>query len=223
MLRELCVVGALASLLPGCNLAKVEAQAPFEVVIHVVSDPGHPLPGAIVMKGGKEGPQTGTDGRVTVPIPGQEGEQVDLTIKCPSDYVSPTKPITVLLRRYVGTKLPEFEAACPPAVRHMVVAIRADNGPNLPVKILDKVVGYTDAAGAFTYALPLRTGDGIEVMLDTSGAPRLSPKNPSKPLTMAAYDDILTFDQKFQVAEEKHVYRRKQVPVEIKGPHRGWP
>jgi hypothetical protein len=222
--RGLFPVGACLLLLPlaalGCNL-KPEPIPPFEIVVRVSSDPGHPLPGATVMKGGKEGPQTGIDGKVSVKIAGMEGETVDLMIRCPADYVSPTRPISVLLRRNTGTKLPEYETACPPAMRHLVVAVRADNGGNLPVKVLDRVVGYTDPNGAFTYALPLRPGDGIEMVLDTTNAPLLSPKNPSTLLTMKAYDDVVTFDQKFQVAEVKKVYKAKQRPVAI-GPRRGW-
>ncbi len=210
----------LVAAVPGCNV-KPDVAPPFEIMVNVTSDPGHPLPGAVVMKGGKEGPATGTDGKVTVKIAGQEGEQIDLTIKCPTDYISPTKPLAVLLRRNVGTKLAEYSATCPPAVRHMVVAVRADNGGNLPVKVLDKVVGYTDANGAFTYALPLRPGDGVEMMLDTSGNPLLTPKNPSTILTMKPYDDVLTFDQKFNVAEVKRVYHAPKRPVAI-GPHRGF-
>jgi hypothetical protein len=200
---------------------KPEPVPPFEIIVHVVSDPGHPLPGAIVMKGGKEGPSTGSDGKVNVKIGGQEGESVDLMIKCPADYVSPTRAISVLLRRNTGTKLPEYDASCPPAIRHMVVAVRADNGANLPVKVLDKIVGYTDGAGAFTYALPLRPGDGVEMVLDTTNFPLVTPKNPSKLLTMSPFDDVQTFDQKFQVAEVKKVYHVKARPQAI-GPRRGF-
>lgn len=219
---SLVAVGALALPLAasGCDLKPAPAP-PFEIVVHVSSDPGKPLPGAVVMKGGKEGPSTGIDGKVSVKIGGQEGETVDLTIKCPPDYVSPQHPIAVLLRRNAGTKLAEYEASCPPAIRHMVVAVRADNGGNLPVRVLDKVVGYTDPNGAFTYALPLRPGDGVEMMLDTSGNPLLSPKNPTAKLTMKPYDDVVTFDQKFQVevVKKKAVYRN--IPRAI-GPRRGY-
>ncbi len=205
----------------GCGL-QAEPPPPFEIVISVSSDPGHPLPGVIVMKGGKEAPsRTGADGKLSLKIGGQEGETLDLMVKCPPDYVSPTKPISVLLRRNAGTKLPEYEAACPPAVRHMVVAVRADNGANLPVKVLDRVVGYTDAAGAFTYALPLRPGDGVEMTLDTSKNPLLSPQNPTAMLTMKPYDDVVTFDQKFQVAEVKKKVVHVNRPTAI-GPRRGW-
>jgi hypothetical protein len=221
MMRGISVAGALlvASLASGCNL-KPEPTPPFEIIINVESDKGHPLPGAVVMKGGKEGPATDATGKVIVKIGGQEGESVDLMIKCPADYVSPTKPIPVLLRRNTGTKLAEYDASCPPAIRHMVVAVRADNGANLPVKVLDRVVGYTDAAGAFTYAVPLRPGDGIEMMLDTSANPLVTPKNPTALLTMKPYDDVVTFDAKLNVAVVKAVVHHVIRPTAI-GPRRG--
>jgi hypothetical protein len=220
MRMALPFVGLLAPLLVSCSL-KADPAAPFELSIHVQSDPGHPLPGAIITKGGKEGPSTGIDGKVNVKIAGQEGESIDLMIKCPPDYISPTKPISVSLRRIVGGKLPEYEASCPPAVRHLVVAVRADNGPNLPVRILDRVVGRTDVNGAFTYALPLRPGDGVELTLDTTGIDRITPKNPSTAIVMKPFDDVVTFDQKFQwAAESKKVYKPFNRPIQI-GPRRG--
>jgi hypothetical protein len=213
------VVPLFALPLASCNM-KPDPTPPFEILVKVSSDPGRPLPGAVIMKGGKEGPSTGPDGKVSVKIGGQEGESVDLMVKCPADYISPVHPISVLLRRNTGTKLAEYEANCPPAVRHMVVAVRADNGANLPVKILGHTVGYTDANGAFTYAIPLRPGDGVEMMIDTSSNPLISPKNPSALLTMKPYDDVVTFDQKFQIAEVKRVYHQRQIPRAI-GPRRG--
>jgi hypothetical protein len=112
-------------------------------------------------------------------------------------------------------------------VRHLVVAVRAENGPNLPVKILDRIVGRTDANGAFTYALPLRPGDGVDLMLDTTGIDRITPKNPSTSIVMKPYDDVVTFDQKFQWADVKKVYvagpvRPTAIVQRSAGPHRGF-
>jgi hypothetical protein len=167
-------------------------------VVRVESDPGHPLPGAIIAKGGKDGPSTGPDGRVSLKIPGQEGESVDLTVKCPTDYVSSNKLLTVSLRR--GSKLPEYDWSCPPAIRHLVVALRADNGPNLPVTYFGKTIGRTDANGAFTYLFALRPGDGVELLIDTNekGNERIHPTNPSFSATVKPYDDIVTFEQRFK-------------------------
>jgi hypothetical protein len=203
----LSVVGATS----GCAEAPASAH-PFDVVVTVSSDPGQPLQGARIMKSGKAGPSTDLDGKVGVELAGNEGEVVDLMVSCPSDFVSPTKPIPVLLRRNTGGKPAEYYASCPPAVRHMVVAVRADNGAHLPVKVLGQTVGYTDANGAFTYAVALHPGDGVEMTLDTTGRPLMTPQNPSALLTMQGYDDVVTFNQRFHV----------RAPVAPAGPrHRG--
>lgn len=221
--RLLSLTGSLALAVPflssGCNL-KAEPPAPFETLITVTSDPGVPVPGAVITKGGKEGPSTGAEGKVTLKIGGTDGESVDLMVKCPADLVSPIKPVTVLLRRNTGAKLPQYDVLCPPKIRHMVVAVRADNGPNLPVKVYGKTVGYTDAHGAFTYALPLAPGDGVEMSIDTSGNPLISPHSPSTILTMKPYDDVVTFDQKFKVKViPKPPPKPRIVPIQIRPRH----
>jgi hypothetical protein len=223
MRQSLALIGLLALPFISC---KPEPAPPFEISIRVLSD-GHPLPGAVITKGGKDGPATGPDGKVVVKIPGQEGEVVDLMVRCPPDYISPTKALGAGLRRITDGRLPEYEISCPPAVRHLVVAVRAENGPNLPVKILDRIVGRTDANGAFTYALPLRPGDGVDLMLDTTGIDRITPKNPSTSIVMKPYDDVVTFDQKFQWADVKKVYvagpvRPTAIVQRSAGPHRGF-
>jgi len=225
MRSPLVAVAALGLLgaLTSCDAVKPAGQAPFEIVVKVESDPGHPLPGAIIMKGGKEGPATGPEGKVTLKIPGQEGESVDLMVRCPADYVSSPKPLTVSLRR--GSKLPEYTWSCPPAIRHMVVAVRADNGPNLPVVWFGRVIGRTDSNGAFTALFPLRPGDGLELTLDTSekSNERIHPKNPTGSFTMKPYDDVVTFDQKFSWDPPPvHYVARPNLPQRILPKKTAW-
>ena len=174
--------------------------APFEIIVRVESDPGTPVVDAVIMKGGKEGPHTGPDGKVDLKIGGKEGETVDLMVRCPAEYVTVSKPLTVLLRRISGGKLPEYPWICAPTMRNLVVAVRADNGPNLPITSYGKVIGRTDASGAFTWAFKAKPGDGVELILDTSepGNERIHPKMPSGTFTVKAYDDVVTFDQRFK-------------------------
>jgi hypothetical protein len=205
LLASVAVVCALAST-TACNAFKTAPPAPFDIVVRVESDPGHPVAGAALIKAGNVGPSTGPDGSVQVKIGGLEGETVDLSVRCPAGFVSPLRPLSVLLRRNVGGKLPEYKTECPPEVRHMVIAVRADNGANLPVKVLNQLVGYTDGAGSFTHTVTLKPGDGVDMTIDTSNHPLLSPQNPSRTLTMAPHDDVVTFDQKFDVAVIKKPY-----------------
>jgi hypothetical protein len=198
-MRELGGWLVLLGALEGCAQLTEPPLPPFEVAIRVESDPGRPLVGAIIMKGGKEGPSTGADGRVAVKIAGIEGESVDLTVKCPPDYVSPTKPINVILHRIAGPKLVEYDVSCPPTLRRMVVAVRADNGANLPVVYLGHELTRTDATGAATLLFQLRPGEQFELGFDTTekGNERIRPQNPTQAFVMRAADDIVTFDQKF--------------------------
>lgn len=218
-MRKLLATLALLAGVTSCDVVKPVSQAPFEILVRVESDPGRPLPGAIIMKGGKEGPTTGADGSVTLKIPGQEGESVDLIVRCPADYVTSPKPLTVSLRR--GSKLPEYTWSCPPAIRHMVVAVRAENGPNLPVVWFGRVIGRTDGNGAFTALFPLKPGDPLELTLDTSDKAyeRIHPKNPTGSFTMKPYDDVVTFDQKFNWDPVAVHYVKRQIPVKILPKH----
>jgi hypothetical protein len=215
-LVSLAATAALGLLGTSCEMLKPPPPAPFEVVVRVESDPGRPLAGAIIAKGGKDGPSTGPDGKVTLKILGQEGESVDLTVKCPTDYVSSTKMLTVSLRR--GSKLPEYDWSCPPAIRHLVVALRTDGGPSLPVNYLGRTIGHTEN-GAFTYMFALRPGDGVELQLDTTGVERIHPISPTITATVKPFDDIVTFEQRFKVDPAPVIYHAGPVrPVDINRP-----
>lgn len=174
----------------------------------VESDPGRPVSGAVVFRNSKPIGTTGPDGRTMLTLPGAEGEITDVTVKCPDTYTSPTKPTSIRLTRLVDkTKVPEYAVSCPPTVRHVVVAVKADNGPHLPVIYLNRAVTRTDASGAAHFALEVTPGAQFQVTLDTTekGNERLKPQNPSRPFTVGQQDDILLFEQKFDV-EKKPVF-----------------
>jgi len=52
-------------------------------------------------------------------------------------------------------------------MRRVVVAVRAENGPNLPVMYLDRAVTRTDAGGAASFALEVPPGSQFTVALNT--------------------------------------------------------
>jgi hypothetical protein len=186
-----------ATLALGCSNS--DQPVPFPVTIRVESDPGVPLAGATLTKAGKESTPTGPDGRVTLTLFGKEGETVALFVRCPPGFVSPMAPIAVGLRRSTEGKLPEYDALCPPSIRHMVVAVRAENGPNLPVLYLGRPIGRTNAVGAATLLFGLHPGDALQLKLDTTekGNERLVPASPSKSWIMKTQDDIVVLDQTF--------------------------
>lgn len=173
---------------------------PYSVIIHVDSDPGLGLPGAIISRNGKDLAITGPDGRATITMNGNDGEASDFAVRCPADFTSPTAPVSVTIRRLSGGgKAPEYTTSCPPNVRHVVVAVRADGGPNLPILYLGKPVGKTDSAGAAHLLLAMRPGDQFELQLDTSAVARLLPPSPQRIFVVKDADDMQEFDQKFSL------------------------
>jgi len=181
---------------------------PFHVAVVVEGDPGNPIAGASIQQssGSKVLATTDARGRAELTLRGADGDQVDTNVKCPVGYQSPQKPLSVRISRLAeGSKAPEFKVSCPPAMRHIVVAIKAENGANLPVTYLGKVVAKTDASGAAHVAIDLPPGAGFAIGLDTTDATKVKPQMPSKPFTIGQSDDIFLWEQKFEVEKKKVV------------------
>jgi hypothetical protein len=200
-----------ALIIGGCNMfAAVQDTQPFDILIKVESDPGAPVGGASISHNGKVVSSTGIDGRAKLTLPGKEGDALDFSVECPAEFVSPNKPITVYLHRMADkTKLAEYNTVCPPSTRKLVVSVRAENGPYLPVLYLGKPVARTDASGTAHILLMMRPGDQFELQLDTSekGNERLRPKMPTGTFAMREHDDLQSFDQKFFLEKQKVVFR----------------
>jgi hypothetical protein len=187
-----------------CNRARPSRT--YDLLIRVNGDPGRPLPGARVLYQGKQVGISRDNGVVKLSIDGSEGEVFPFTVACPEGFRSPSKPIDITLRRLADpSRPPEFSASCPPLKRSVVVAVRADNGPNLPVIYLGQEVARTDTAGAAHVLLSLPPGEEFELSLDTSGAysSRLRPQKPSARFSVKNEDDILIFHVPFTVEVEK--------------------
>jgi hypothetical protein len=115
--------------------------------------------------------------------------------------------------------LPEFSVSCQPLTRSVVVAVRADNGPDLPVRYLGQEVARTDASGAAHLLLSLAPQEEFELTLDTSDrrAENLRPQNPSARFTVKDGDEILTFNVPFAI-ESRAVAKpriKRDVPVRL--------
>lgn len=219
MMRPLVAAAVAAAIAAGssCKNFDPPPPPPFKIFVKVESDPGKALPGAVVIRKNKTLATTGPDGRAMLTIAGAEGEVTDVIIHCPEAYQSPAKPVGIRLTRIAdGTKVPEYNVSCPPTLRRVVVAVKAENGANLPVVYLNRRVTRTDASGAAHFALQVAPGTQFQVTLDTSEqGDRLKPKSPSKPFTVGRQDDILLFEQTFQVKKKKRRVYRPHIPRKI--------
>lgn len=206
-----CVLGAAAS--AGCKDLDPPPPPPFQLYVKVESDPGRPVQAATVARANNKNPvSTGTDGRAMLTIAGAEGDVVDLFVKCPESFTSPPKPIPVRLTRLADkSRIPEYAASCPPSLRKVVIAVKAENGPFLPVLYLNKMITKTDASGAAHFALEVAPGAQFNVTLDTAEHIKLKPVSPSKPFTVGQTDEILVWEQKFDVEKTRVVVFKPQV------------
>lgn len=195
----------MVSALTGCKGFDPPPPRPFQVTVKVESDPGRPLAEALVVRDNKTLATTGADGRALLTLSGTDGEVVDFHVRCPERFQSPVKATSVRLTRLAEkSKIPEYGILCPPTTRRVVVAVKAENGPNLPVVILNRMVARTDTAGAAHFTLDVQPGAQFNVTLDTSekGNERIKPQNPSKPFAAGQQDDVILFEQKFQVEKK---------------------
>jgi len=184
-----------------------EGTVQLRVLVKVTGDPDQPVKGAKVMYAGKSIAQTDDKGIAKLDLSGREGDSYSVTISCPSGYTSPSKGETITVRRQTDpSKLPEYDVTCEPSSRVVVVAVRAENGPNLPVLYLGREVARTDAAGAAHVLLKdVKRDDSLALTISTAGKGQedLRPQSPTASFTVKGQDDIFLFDQTFTVEKKK--------------------
>jgi len=218
-LRRLASLGALvlgARVLAGCE---DPPPPPFEVIVRVESDPNKALPNVPVFGGGKQRGVTGPDGSFKMKLGGADGDAIDLKVECPpgtrGDASNATK---LVIRRLEGGKATEYPTFCRPAHRVVVLGVRAENGANLPIKYLDKVVARTDVAGAAHFALVAAPGDDVRLVVDTSEAPMLKPASPELHFRVVDTDTVTALETRFAIEKKAKptVYAAPKGPTRIR-------
>ena len=193
-----------------------DSKQPFTANISVSSDPGTGTPGPELLAAGRTLATTDANGSAQVSLQGAEGDTVAIAVHCPAGFQSPPEPIGVSLRRFSsGSRAPSFAARCAPMTRTIVVGIRAENGPDLPIVYLGKEVGRTDAWGAAHVVLNVKANEPVTLGLDTKsrseGRLKLRPESPTLTFVAKDKDDFVTLDQRFEI--ERAVVRTKMTPV----------
>jgi hypothetical protein len=206
------MVVALAAGTGACADATTQLRAQ-EAVLRVDSDPGVPLANAAVSYDGKLLTRTASDGGARLRVTGREGDVFRVGVACPAGYeaVTPVE-LDVVVRRDETGRLPEFAVRCARTLRRAVVAVRATNGPRLPILHLGREVGRTDASGAATLALDVQPGTDVELVLDTHAEKRIHPASPTLSFKAPSTDDLVLLDQKFIVD------RPRLVRAVVRGP-----
>ncbi len=216
-------LGVLSILAVACNSTADEtpSKLAFAADMRITSDPDHGIGGAELSHAGNRLATTDSEGRAHLSLHGAEGDNVALSVQCPAGFQSPAEPITFALRRLSeGSRAPSFAAQCAPLTRSVVVGIRAENGPNLPVTYLGKEIARTDASGAAHVVLNVKASEPVTVGLYTKAGgdkrPRLRPENPTLTFVPKEKDDFVTLEQKFEVERGA----RAKAPSRSGGPTR---
>jgi hypothetical protein len=198
------LVGLASMASAGCD--RGAGASTYAVSVVVEADPSKPVASASIVRDGTALGTTGADGKATVRLRGAEGDVAAVGVRCPADYAAVGAPLEIPLHRLADpTSVPTYRFVCSPETRTLVVAVRATNGPNLPVLYLGKEVGRTDSSGAAHVELHLRPGERFELTLGTNepNAARLMPQNPSLVFVAKDQDDLLFFDQRFNLEKPK--------------------
>jgi hypothetical protein len=212
--RTTLILAALA--LAGCGSAKppIHSQS---AEIRVENDASHPVEGASVLVNGEAVGSTRPDGRAEVKVRGIAGDHFRINLNCPDGY-RPATPDThdIYVTPSLSGPAPELYFRCESTVRKAIIAVRAENGADLPVRYLGREVGHTDDHGAATVMIEGEEGETFELVLDTSRSARLHPQNPALTFQMGTKDESYVFDQKFitEKAKKGPVFRPR-VPVRI--------
>lgn len=204
---EVLLVAACSTLDPS-----PEPSRTFPVQLSVKRDAVNAVAGVQIFEGERLLGTTDASGRVQLELSGVEGGTAALGVKCPDGFASPQLPLTVGLRRLSpNSPAPRFNSECVPLVHSIVAAVRAENGPNLPISFLNRVVGHTDELGVGHVLLETAAHQQITLTLDTREHPNVSPQNPA--LTFIAPEDeaLVLLEQKF-VVKKPRAPRPRSVP-----------
>jgi len=215
--RRVAVFGLLAQCL-ACDMLELEqpnkAEPRFSVNVRVLDQVGAPLQGVKVSDKNKVLGTSDAQGMVKVSVLGREGDTLPLTVKCPETHASPEKPLAVALRSLgPGSPAPTFETRCTARAHSTLVAIRTENGEDLPIVHQGKVVGHTDASGTAHLELKLPPEQMVTLAFDTSQKTALRPQNPSLTFrTSATRDELVLLEQKFTIFKKRVVVKEAPRP-----------
>ena len=211
--RSLCSRLSLALLLLSA-CAQIKAQR-TGVMVRAEADPGVPLSAVTVLLDGRALGTSDAQGALPLALEGQLGETIRLDVACPNGHRLVTSPLRVVLRPVDG-RAPEYRVSCPPARRWMVLALRAKNAVNVPLRYLDTIIGRTDRDGIAHGLVALAPGERAKFVLDTSAPEHryLRPQSPVLQLSVPDRDEVVMLEQPFVLdAPRKATPRGPELPI----------
>ena len=205
-------VAAVSLVLAACTPPRPPPPQRFS--FRVASDPGKPLAGARLVRDGKVLATSDVTGLASFATEGREGDAFEVAVQCPAGFQSPGQPTSVLIRRLASPDVvAEYDAACPPRTRAIVVAVKGAKGHRLPVLHLGQEIARTDASGVATVLVRAEPQEQFDLALDTSAHDdvALRPQSPAATFSVKNGDDVLVFDPHFTEAPKPAPPRPRHV------------
>jgi hypothetical protein len=163
-----------------------------------------PVQGASIRVNGQSVGATTSEGIVEVRVSGIAGEKFHVELACPEGYKPPTPDSEdIFVTPTLNGPPPQLLFHCESATRKVVVDVRAENGPRLPVRYLGREIGVTDAHGTARVTVDSAPGDTFELVLDTTGAKTLHPQSPALSFRVGSSSSAFVFAQKFTMEKPK--------------------
>jgi hypothetical protein len=216
-MKATLVVATLASLsLTHAACAPPRPPPPQRFAFHVVSDPGKPLAGAKLLRDGKPLATSDEAGVAAFTMDGRDGETFGVSVECPTGFQPPAQPTQVMLRRLASSDVvAEYDAACLPRTRAIVVAVKGSKGHRLPIVRLGQEIARTDASGVATVLVRVGPQEQFDLALDTSAHDDLSlrPQSPAATFNVKNSDEVLVFDPHFTEAKKATPRPRRTAPA----------
>jgi len=202
-LAEKAGSAALAALATsGVAVAGCEPPPPpaVTITVHTRTETGTAVADAAVFAGPTLVARTDREGLARLDIRGAEGETFYVRVDCPTGYRSPTEPLSVRrLGIAAATAAPRYDVVCHELRHTMVIGVRAEGGPDLPILYLGKEVARTDRSGAAHVTVAMDVHERIELTIATAGKDneKIHPQNPVAVFEMPDHDDIQLFPVTF--------------------------
>ena len=187
------------------------------IVVHVDDERGEGLAGAELVVDGQPMGTTDTTGVVRLHLDGPVGQLYEARVRCPAEYRSPSAPLPLRRVAVEGAGPAEHRAVCHSLRRTVVVAVRAENGADLPILYLGKEVARTDASGAAHVSARLQVGERFELTLltDVPGREGLRPKNPVFSMEVGETDQVVPFDVTLTLPSKPKAKPKPRGPTRI--------
>lgn len=186
-------------------------ERPASMVLRVTTTRGRPVLGAEVRVRGAVVARSDETGLARLVVSGRDGDSYEIQVQCPAPFRSPLRPVVVRRLDIQGGSA-EHSARCEETQRTLLVAVRADNGPDLPIIHLGREVGRTDRSGAAHVKVDAEIHERVELTLSTAGGEMkgVHPQNPAAVFEASDRDELREFAVSFTRDPKKVPQKARQ-------------